>query len=79
MANINPQIFRQYDIRGVAETDLRDEVIELLGKAFGAFVRKTRIKKVLIGRDNRLSSDRLRDAISRGCCLLVVILLTSVW
>lgn len=66
MANINPQIFRQYDIRGVAETDLRDEVIELLGKAFGAFVRKTGTKQVLIGRDNRLSSDRLRDAISRG-------------
>lgn len=37
MANINPQIFRQYDIRGVAETDLRDEVIELLGKAFWRF------------------------------------------
>ena len=50
----------------MAETDLRDEVIELLGKDFGAFVRKTGTKKVLIGRDNRLSSDRLRDAISRG-------------
>jgi len=63
---INPQIFRQYDIRGVAERDLTDETAELLGKAFGTVVRKTGTARVLVGRDNRLSSGRLRDAIIRG-------------
>jgi len=66
LAGINPQIFRQYDIRGVAQHDLTDETTELLGRAFGAYVKNTGTKKVLVGRDNRLSSSRLRDAITRG-------------
>lgn len=66
MAVINPQIFRQYDIRGVAERDLTDETVELLGKAFGTYVREAGFSKVLVGRDNRLSSERLRNAIIKG-------------
>ena len=64
MAGINPQIFRQYDTRGVAERDLTDETVELLGKSFGTYVRGAGSNKVLVGRDNRLSSLRLRDAIT---------------
>lgn len=66
MTVINPQIFRQYDIRGVAERDLTNETVELLGKAFGTYVKESGSGKVLVGRDNRLSSSRLRDAITRG-------------
>lgn len=66
MTVINPQIFRQYDIRGVAERDLTNETVELLGKAFGTYVNESGSSKVLVGRDNRLSSGRLRDAIIRG-------------
>ena len=66
MTVINPQIFRQYDIRGVAERDLTDETAEMIGKAFGAYVKNSGSHKVLVGRDNRLSSGRLRDAITRG-------------
>ncbi len=66
MTVINPQIFRQYDIRGVAESDLTNEVVELLGKAFGAYVKESGSNKVLVGRDNRMSSARLRDAIISG-------------
>jgi len=66
VVEINPQIFRQYDIRGVAARDLTDDTIELLGKAFGAYVRGSGSNQVLVGRDNRLSSGRLRDAITRG-------------
>lgn len=63
---INPQIFRQYDIRGVAKRDLTDEVVELLGKAFGVFVKESGAGKVIVGMDNRLSSSRLRDAMIKG-------------
>ena len=66
MPFINPQIFRQYDIRGVAARDLTDETIELLGKAFGTYVKDSGSSKVIIGRDNRLSSARLRDAMTGG-------------
>lgn len=66
MSTINPQIFRQYDIRGVAGRDLTDETVELLGKAFGVYVKESGSNKVLVGRDNRISSGRLREAITRG-------------
>lgn len=66
MAEINTQIFRQYDIRGVADRDLTDETVELLGKAFGTYVKGSGSSQVLVGRDNRLSSLRLRDAMIRG-------------
>jgi len=39
VAVVNPQIFRQYYIRGVAARDLTYETVELLGKAFGTYVR----------------------------------------
>jgi phosphomannomutase/phosphoglucomutase len=45
---------------------LTDETTELLGKAFGTYVKNSGTKKVLVGRDNRLSSSRLRDALIRG-------------
>ncbi len=66
MTTINPQIFRQYDIRGVARRDLTDGFVELLGKAFGVFVREAGAAQVIVGRDNRLTSGRLRDALIKG-------------
>lgn len=62
----NKEIFREYDIRGIADTDLTDTVIEQLGMAFAEYLRPQNVKTVTIGYDARLSSPRLRDAISRG-------------
>ena len=36
---INPEIFREYDIRGIADRDLTSPVIEALGRAFAAYVK----------------------------------------
>lgn len=63
---MNPLIFRQYDIRGNAEKDLTDEVVELLGKAFGTYVQEHGSREVVVGRDNRLSSPRLHKALVKG-------------
>ena len=63
---INSQIFRQYDVRGHAERDLTDETIELLGKAFGTFVQRSGSRQVVVGMDNRLSSERLHKALIKG-------------
>lgn len=66
---MNTHIFRQYDIRGIAETDLTDEVVEGLGKAYATRARRTLgIDRpvVGVGNDMRLSSARLLSALSRG-------------
>ena len=37
---LNPAIFREYDIRGVADLELRDVDIEMLGRAAGTYLRR---------------------------------------
>ncbi len=66
---INPAIFRQYDIRGIWEKDLTPEVVELLGKGFGAYLLKEIKKekaKISIGWDARLHSPAIRDSLIKG-------------
>ncbi len=62
----NPQIFREYDIRGIAERDLSDPVIEELGRSFAEHAGRRDAAAVAIGYDARESSPRLRDALARG-------------
>jgi phosphomannomutase/phosphoglucomutase len=69
---INPSIFREYDIRGVVGKDLSPEVADTLGKAFGTMARSRKVKTITLGRDNRLSSPELSSGfmdglLSTGC------------
>ncbi|MBE9531738.1 MAG: phosphomannomutase/phosphoglucomutase, partial [Proteobacteria bacterium] len=62
-------IFRQYDIRGVYEEDLTLEVAQALGRVFAAYLLKVqnlKSAKVSIGRDVRLSSTAIKDALIKG-------------
>ena len=63
---INPEIFREYDIRGIAEEDLDDEVVVTLGRAMGTYLQRQGCKNLALGRDCRLSSTRLRDQLTQG-------------
>ncbi len=63
---INPEIFREYDIRGVADRDLTSPVIEALGRAFASYIKPKGINTATVGYDARLSSQRLCDDIVRG-------------
>jgi len=63
---MNTEIFREYDIRGIADRDLTPDVIETLGRAFASYVRPKGITAVTVGYDARLSSPRLCDDIVRG-------------
>jgi phosphomannomutase/phosphoglucomutase len=63
---LNPQIFREYDIRGIAETELPDLGVEVLGRAVGTYLRRHGGPRVNVGRDCRLSSTRLRNALVCG-------------
>jgi len=63
---MNPHIFREYDIRGVAESDLTDQVVERIGLAFGTILRREGAEEVAVGKDVRLSSTRLSHALTKG-------------
>ena len=63
---MNPQIFREYDIRGIADRDLTDDVVRAVGRAFGQRMRERGQRKVAVGRDVRLSSGRIRTALIEG-------------
>ena len=59
-------VFREYDIRGVADVEFLDPDIESLGQAFGTFLRRHAGGNICLGRDTRLSSPRLRNALMKG-------------
>ncbi|KPJ51220.1 phosphomannomutase [candidate division TA06 bacterium DG_26] len=63
---MNPHIFREYDIRGVAQTDLTDEVVEKIGLSFATYLARDGANAIVVGRDVRLSSDRLSRVITKS-------------
>ncbi len=63
---LEPTIFRQYDIRGVVEEALTIEVVQWLGQAIGTYAQTKGENKVVVGRDGRLSSEALGQALQRG-------------
>jgi phosphomannomutase/phosphoglucomutase len=67
---INPHIFREYDIRGVVAVDFAGDVPLLVGRAYGSEVRAECADvpqpTVVVGRDNRPSSPDLAEKIIRG-------------
>src|SRR3990172_10210781 len=85
ITTVNPEIFRQYDIRGVFNKDLTAEAARAVGMAYGIYLnskvtshksqvtsQNSKVKnqssklKVSVGRDIRLSSKTLRDALIEG-------------
>src|SRR6266850_927122 len=59
-------IFREYDIRGVAETELLSPAVADLGRALGTYLRRNAGPRVNLGRDCRLSSPRLHATLLDG-------------
>jgi phosphomannomutase/phosphoglucomutase len=66
MAIVTRGIFRAYDIRGVVSEDLTAGVAVLVGKAFGTTIARGGGKRVLVGRDGRLSGPELSAALIEG-------------
>jgi len=63
---MNPHIFREYDIRGRVPDDLDQETVYRLGLAIGTYYERKGVKSVSVGRDCRLSSPDLTDALRVG-------------
>jgi len=62
----NPSIFREYDIRGIADEDLTDDVVQAIGRAYGTMLQRDGKTRINLGRDCRLSSERIGAALTRG-------------
>ncbi|MEX0963994.1 MAG: phosphomannomutase/phosphoglucomutase [Pseudohongiellaceae bacterium] len=63
---IPASIFRAYDIRGVAEEELTEDGVRLIGQAIGSEALDQSINTLLVGYDGRLSSPSLSSALIKG-------------
>ncbi len=63
---INPQIFREYDIRGVVNKDLTLDIVRRLGQGFGTLMTHPGRRELVVGRDGRLSSKAFAEALIEG-------------
>ena len=63
---LQPAIFKAYDIRGIVPTTLNEDVAEALGRAFGSAALREGERSVAVGRDGRLSGPSLSAALVRG-------------
>ncbi|HOI81936.1 MAG: phosphomannomutase/phosphoglucomutase [Thermovirgaceae bacterium] len=59
-------IFREYDIRGNAEEELTSETVRAIGLAYGTFLSREGVRKITVGGDVRLSTDRIKGDIIEG-------------
>lgn len=60
---INPEIFKAYDIRGVYPGEITEDAAYKIGQAFASYAK---VKSIVMGRDTRLSSPSLTAAVIKG-------------
>lgn len=64
--NIEPSVFKAYDIRGVVPVALHPEMAVALGRSFGTQALAQGQQRVAVGRDGRLSGPMLAQALIQG-------------
>jgi phosphomannomutase len=60
---INPEIFKAYDIRGLYSKEIDEDTVYNIGRAIVAYLN---LKRIVIGRDIRNSSESLRKSLIEG-------------
>ncbi|MDT8372048.1 MAG: phosphomannomutase/phosphoglucomutase [Gammaproteobacteria bacterium] len=63
---IDPAIFKAYDIRGIVGTNINENIVKLLGQAIGSEAQNRSKKRLVVARDGRLSSESLSKALVEG-------------
>ena len=63
---LKQSIFREYDIRGIADEELLDENVELLGRSLATYLIRHSGHLICLGRDCRLSGSRIHAALRKG-------------
>ncbi|MBV8706895.1 MAG: phosphomannomutase/phosphoglucomutase [Acidobacteriaceae bacterium] len=59
-------IFREYDIRGIADEELLNEDVQALGRGLATYLIRHSGRVICLGRDCRLSGNRLHNALLKG-------------
>ena len=65
-SHLPEHIFRAYDVRGDAESELTDELVADIGKAIGSIAGEMGEQALIVGCDGRLSSPRIKSALVRA-------------
>jgi phosphomannomutase len=60
---LDPKVFKAYDVRGIHPTELDEEGAEAIGRAY---VEVFEPRRIAVGRDMRLSSPSMHEAVARG-------------
>ncbi len=63
---MNPEMFREYDIRGIAGRDMDDADVALIGKGIGTYLLARGNRRITVGRDCRESSERYAEMVMQG-------------
>ncbi len=64
---MNPNIFREYDIRGVYPTEINETVAYTIGRSYGSYLReKLNQTTCIVSYDNRISSPALAAYLTKG-------------
>jgi phosphomannomutase/phosphoglucomutase len=63
---MNPEVFREYDVRGIVDKDLNPDFVYLLGRAIGTYALRRNVRQMTLGRDCRLSSEGYHDIVGKG-------------
>jgi phosphomannomutase / phosphoglucomutase len=63
---LNPEIFRQYDIRGIAGKDMDADGVYAIGRGIGTYLRRQGQARIAVGRDCRTTSDEYAARVVDG-------------
>lgn len=64
--NINPHIFREYDIRGIQDKDLNPDIAYTIGRSFGTILKNLNQTRTVVGYDNRPTSPAYATSYIQG-------------
>ncbi len=63
---LTPDIFKAYDIRGIVGETIGEEIFRTIGQVIGSEALDQGQSSLVVGRDGRLSSESLCDALIEG-------------
>jgi phosphomannomutase/phosphoglucomutase len=63
---MNPEIYREYDIRGVIGEDITEDEFITMGRGFGTYFKGLGKRRILLARDCRLTSPRINEEVAEG-------------
>ena len=67
LEKFNPEVLREYDIRGIVGQNLTDNTAYTIGRTFGHVISSQfNEKTIVVGYDGRLTSPKLHDALCEG-------------